>query len=1230
MMRTSTPYVLNAYAGAHVVDDDPLVYMNDEAIYPASPATDAPVSKVVPVVTEERGEDVMGEEDDEEAPVGRAAVSGTEADESNAEMNEDRPADASAGEDGDEDNDVCDDVKVDASDGETGVSDDEVGTSDDEAAASDASDASDGKVEASDSEEEDNNGGDGRDKVGDADVKHEEEEEGDADDGDSDDLGVVDNTVRDWVGDQPPVEGTDDQARSGSVGGHEDADRRQVDAEDREARWVDDSVGDDWVNTHVLTQAHEADAMDGNATGDRAMGDKFAAGIHRRDAMSQDTPVLPHLTSVNGAHRGSATRAAATLLAPLRSPTHPPADSGMQQGGHVMPRTAGASPHLPVGTSLPMDAPGHPGRYPVPSRSVANPPNVGAPGYPSRYAVPPLRVVHSPSMGASGHHGRYASPPFRVAPPPLEHTAAPRARYTVLPLPPAPPSPAGAPVNNGIHILPQLPLETPPIEDSPWRRGHYAMPPLRVVSPVSLETPGHQGGYTVPPLPIAPPLPMGVSGYHGRHAVPPQPVAIPATGDAPGHQRHHAGPPHCAVPPPPMGAPGLRGHYAAPRPGDGTSAEQAPARRGSSATPQPRMGTGAGRPPTRAARFRRASAEGSWRGPSVGAASLDRANLGTTVPGARRAERPCFPGASECNQEGPAVPGATQLSQSGGLLNASESDVTAAGLYSARGTPVGDQAGRPARKRVQVADAQVDDEVVENLTAEVSGDEEPAAGAVATNPRNGVYELSERTRKNIATLLRALFVVRTSSDKSMMAFLGVAHYLMSFSFLVGISSADARCDFFDELSIAFELPVAMKFFMEDAFGCGPGGLHAGGRTISEKHVFGQPSGFRDDILRRNINPENAALQWLSRRLCLRKNIDIQLGARSVGGGLTAVDREIIASSVAHADVRSALRERGCTVKYAGDGGVHNTPLALHFRWDAKSTWIPGDLEAGLVADMQQHLIRRMPVLYADRDPTKVARAARAKAAAQPRPEKRKPNGNQLVGAARKKKGKGQQISSPPAPDAGTCHSCGQVRAGHPPSTPQTITADLEQWSADVGRCAALPRGGHVLAFSLPMHMDTGPGGRLHVAARMTKTSTGAGPPYRYTVVVERSSSAPQQMQPVDVAAFVDTGGRTTPASALSHDILQAVGSYLVQRRRPSRAPPRGVAGPSSVGGGQAAGVVHLHVRSVPRHVPLLHTFELVSQFELSCAAELVQRIPGRVIMFCEGIVPLPVHGTFTL
>lgn len=56
-----------------------------------------------------------------------------------------------------------------------------------------------------------------------------------------------------------------------------------------------------------------------------------------------------------------------------------------------------------------------------------------------------------------------------------------------------------------------------------------------------------------------------------------------------------------------------------------------------------------------------------------------------------------------------------------------------------------------------------------------------------------------------------------------------------------------------------------------------------------------------------MNPKNIKVQWLSRRLSLRVRVDVQVGARASDGGLSAADRQVIASSLYDRAVLIKLR-----------------------------------------------------------------------------------------------------------------------------------------------------------------------------------------------------------------------------------------------------------------------------------------------------------------------------------
>lgn len=103
------------------------------------------------------------------------------------------------------------------------------------------------------------------------------------------------------------------------------------------------------------------------------------------------------------------------------------------------------------------------------------------------------------------------------------------------------------------------------------------------------------------------------------------------------------------------------------------------------------------------------------------------------------------------------------------------------------------------------------------------------AAAALEQLLDGVYPLKGPMQRKIATLLRTLFVVQQTNDKCIMAFLGIAHYLMAFSQLVGVSSSTDRSEIFDALLVAFKHPASMKVFWDSAFGTWNGRARASRR-----------------------------------------------------------------------------------------------------------------------------------------------------------------------------------------------------------------------------------------------------------------------------------------------------------------------------------------------------------------------------------------------------------------
>lgn len=512
---------------------------------------------------------------------------------------------------------------------------------------------------------------------------------------------------------------------------------------------------------------------------------------------------------------------------------------------------------------------------------------------------------------------------------------------------------------------------------------------------------------------------------------------------------------------------------------------------------------------------------------------------------------------------------------------------------------------------------------------------DPAPSLPATNtdaapdePCDGVYKLDHTMQANIATLLRVLFAVQDTSDKSCMPFLGVAHYLMAFSYLVDVSAIAARELFFDGLHAAFERPATMKVFMEKAFSTSSQGLHVGGRTRSQRHVIGQPDGLREDVLRQKLNPGNAKVQWLSRRLRLRTSLDVQVGARSTTGGLTAEDRVAVLSGISQEDVCTKLAERGCTVKYARSAGkaAGPRPIALKFRWDATTTWFPGGLEASLVSGLQHDLLRGTPVSLADKE-TGNRKALKPGSAAGAFKRAEPSQGEAEGGARGRKRAKVVKVSSS-THALGRCRTCGHDETDVVPGTVAPAPAQLEWWSADIAKWDKLPCGGHVLVVSLPVDMDRSAAGRPYVSADIQLNSKEGAPPYRYTVHVKRSPLPAEPSAAVGGASYTTLDGQVPLPHASSHslDILRLVRSFLCKRPGPSVAAHRGPSGGATEQGGELS----LHVRSASRRAPLIERVDFVSQYELSTKAELIERSPGRMTMLWAGVEPRPMAGASTL
>lgn len=491
-------------------------------------------------------------------------------------------------------------------------------------------------------------------------------------------------------------------------------------------------------------------------------------------------------------------------------------------------------------------------------------------------------------------------------------------------------------------------------------------------------------------------------------------------------------------------------------------------------------------------------------------------------------------------------------------------------------------------------------------------------------PEDGVYSLPATTRAQMGTLLRVLFQVRTSSDQSILPFLAVAHYMMAFSYLAGVPAGVARTRFFDALRVAFENPVSMKRFMETSFRCGHQGLHVGGRTKLDNHVAGQPDGLRKDALNLHLNPMKLKGQWLCRRLLLRTHVDVQVGAHSPPGGLTAADRECIATSLADGSTCGVLRELGCTVKFSKGGPAGKRPMALAFRWDASSTWFGGGIEADLVGVLRKTLLKVTPVIHSDRD---LVKTRLPKLPSRPGSRKRSADPSTSDGPPRAtKKSKDNQAPSSDDLAAACCSKCGKP-AGDDGSTSTQVTPAVtpteEYWSADVVRSPTLPHGGHVLSCSLPMHMDAGPSGRVHVHVDVSKTSAVGAPAFAYSFFVSASTLAPAPVDAVPGASFSSPPAQGPVPASYSLDLLRAVKKFLAQREQ-SMSVTR------EVPNARTPSDVQVNVRHAQTPVPLVVRFSFVSAYELSLRAELVERVPGRVTVFLVGLQPPPVGGSVVL
>lgn len=209
-----------------------------------------------------------------------------------------------------------------------------------------------------------------------------------------------------------------------------------------------------------------------------------------------------------------------------------------------------------------------------------------------------------------------------------------------------------------------------------------------------------------------------------------------------------------------------------------------------------------------------------------------------------------------------------------------------------------------------------------------------------------------------------------------------------------------------------------------------------------------------------------------------------------------------------------------------------------------------------------------------------------------------------------------------------CPVCGSHPVDLSPAA-ERVPGAVELWSAYIAEWNELPRGGHVLAFSLPMHMDSGPAGRPFIDVQVTKASKAQEPPFRYSLHLSRSVWTPEKMPDIPSASVtMRNTGRLPPSPPTMHSV-DMLGS---ERLFLSKRPPSSRAGTTRAGPGSnfPAGEVRLTVRAAQRPVELSERINFVSNYELAATGELIERRPGRMVMFLVGIEPLPAGGTFKL
>lgn len=217
-------------------------------------------------------------------------------------------------------------------------------------------------------------------------------------------------------------------------------------------------------------------------------------------------------------------------------------------------------------------------------------------------------------------------------------------------------------------------------------------------------------------------------------------------------------------------------------------------------------------------------------------------------------------------------------------------------------------------------------------------------------------------------------------------------------------------------------------------------------------------------------------------------------------------------------------------------------------------------------------------------------------------------------------------SSPEA--VGICSACAGAPVGGS-SVTDVASVLLEHWSADVVRWHKLPRGGYVLALTLPISRDIGSAGRPFVNVELQKAMESTTAPFWCTAFVTQSPLAPESIAAVLGGSYATPQVDVQPASlsaAHSADIMRSVPSYLSDRASSSSIP----GGTSPDEQGAVSDELLLQVRSASRPLTRNGRIDFTSLHELSSKAELIERWPGRMTIFWAGVEPRAEVGVVAL